>query len=57
MMTAERIGRQVGVNYNTTLVWLTGKPDSRGRIYNDNPPFTQKDFPLGTGAMKYFDVS
>ena len=54
-MTAKEIGRQVGVNANTTLVWLTGQPDSGGAIYNDNPPFTQKDFPLGAGTMKYFD--
>ena len=52
-MSASEIGRQVGVNGNTILVWLIGQPDSGGRVYNDNPPFTQKDFPIGT--MKYFD--
>ena len=53
-MTATEIGRQVGVSRKSILYWLAGKPDSRGRIYNDNPPFTQKDFPR-TGAQKYFD--
>ena len=55
-MSALEIGRQVGVNGNTILFWLTGKPDYVGRnIYNDNPPFTQKDFPAGEGTKKYFD--
>ena len=26
-----------------------------GDIFNDNPPFTQKDFPGGEGTKKYFD--
>ncbi len=54
-MTAKEIGRQVDSNVSSVLHWLTGKPDSRGSyIYNDNPPFTQKDFPQGM-AKKYFD--
>ena len=55
-MSAEEISRQLGIGKGKTiLLWLTGKPDYAGRIYNDNPPFTQKDFPLGAGTMKYFD--
>jgi transposase len=54
-MTAEEIGRQVGISGNAILVWLTGKPDSNGHIVNDNPPFTSKNFPTGTGGKKYFD--
>ena len=53
-MTATEIGRQVGVSRKSILYWLAGKPDSRGRIYNDNPPFTQKDFPNVSGRI-YFD--
>ena len=34
-MTATEIGRQVGVSRKSILYWLAGKPDSRGRIYND----------------------
>ena len=55
-MTANEIGRQVGVSHTSILIWLTGKPDSGGRIYNDNPPFTQKVFPMiGGYNKKYFD--
>jgi hypothetical protein len=54
-MTAKEIGRQVGASRTTVQNWLTGKPESGGRIYNDNPPFTQKDFPYGQGSLKYFD--
>ena len=53
-MTAREIGRQVKIDVTTILDWLTGKPDSNGHIYNDNPPFTQKDFP-NYGSKKYFD--
>ena len=53
-MTATEIGKQVKIDSTTILVWLTGKPDSNGHIYNDNPPFTQKDFP-NVGHKKYFD--
>ena len=53
-MTATEIGKQVKIDSTTILVWLTGKPDSNGHIYNDNPPFTQKDFP-NEGPRKYFD--
>jgi len=53
-MTASEIGRRVGAGYYTILFWLTGKPDYEGYIYNDNPPFTQKDFP-NIGGKKYFD--
>ena len=54
-MNAVEISRQVGVTQKTIFFWLVGIPDSKGVIYNDNPPFTQKDFPPGTGKMKYFD--
>ena len=54
-MTASEIGRQVGVSHTSILIWLTGKPDSRGRISNDNPPFTEKDFPQEMPNKKYFD--
>ena len=50
-MSATKIGRQVSAKYSTILFWLIGKPDYEGRIYNDNPPFTEKDFP----QIKYFD--
>ena len=53
-MTAREISRQVGSNPTSVLIWLIGKPDSRGNIYNDNPPFTEKDFP-DVGNRKYFD--
>jgi hypothetical protein len=54
-MTATEIGRQVGKSGQVILCWLAGKPDSNtGHIYNDNPPFTQKDFP-DVGNRKYFD--
>jgi hypothetical protein len=54
-MTAREIGKLVGHVSPTVLYWLAGKPDSVGNIYNDNPPFTMKDFPYGQGAPKYFD--
>ena len=53
-MSAEEISRQLGLDRATVRVWLTGAMH-RGRIYNDNPPFTQKDFPRGMGMQKYFD--
>ena len=53
-ITAAEIGRQVKVNTQTVLRWLAGIPDSGGRIYNDNPPFTSKNFP-NDGGRKYFD--
>jgi len=54
-MTAEEIGRQVGISGNAILNWLAGYPRSSGHIVNDNPPFTSKNFPTGTGGKKYFD--
>jgi len=54
-MSAMEIGKRVGKKSDTVLAWLTGKPDSDGHIYNDNPPFTSKDFPPGLGMKKYFD--
>jgi transposase len=54
-MTAEEIGRQVGISGNAILNWLAGYPRSSGDIVNDNPPFTSKNFPTGTGGKKYFD--
>ena len=54
-MTAREIGKQVGKSGQVILCWLAGKPDSNtGHIYNDNPPFTEKDFP-DVGNRKYFD--
>ena len=55
-ITAKEIGRQLNphINYSTILNWLTGSPDNEGRIRNDNPPFTSKDFP-NIGSKKYFD--
>jgi len=53
-MSAIEIGSLVGSNPTSVLIWLIGKPDSRGNIYNDNPPFTEKDFP-DVGNRKYFD--
>jgi hypothetical protein len=55
-MTATEIGRQLNphITYATILRWLTGAPDQNGTIYNDNPPFTSKDFPI-IGSTKYFD--
>ena len=53
-MSASEIGRQVGASDTNISVWLTGRPDYQGRIYNDNPPFTQKDFP-NIGGKIYFD--
>jgi len=53
-ITAAEISRQVSSTGDRILFWLTGIPDSRGRISNDNPPFTEKDFP-NLGAKKYFD--
>ena len=54
-MTAEEIGRQVGISGNAILNWLAGYPRSSGHIVNDNPPFTSKNFPIGLGMKKYFD--
>jgi len=53
-MTAREISRQVEGSRSTVQIWLTGIPDGDGRIYNDNPPFTMKDFPMA-GGKKYFD--
>jgi len=53
-ISAIEIGKQVGRSMAIVLVWLTGYPDSAGYIYNDNPPFTSKDFPKESGR-KYFD--
>ena len=53
-MSAIEIGKLVGSNPTSVLRWLTGKPDSNGHIYNDNPPFTSKDFPI-ISNKKYFD--
>jgi hypothetical protein len=53
-MSSIEIGSLVGSNPTSVLIWLIGKPDSRGNIYNDNPPFTEKDFP-DVGNRKYFD--
>ena len=53
-MSADEISRQVSSTGDRILFWLTGIPDSRGRISNDNPPFTEKDFP-NLGNKKYFD--
>ena len=52
-MTAKEIGRQVGVDRTTVFYWLAGKPINSGHIYNDNPPFTQKDFPIGPPKTYY----
>ena len=54
-MTATEIGRRVGRGFKNVLAWLTGKPDSSGRIYNDNPPFKPEDFPASFGGPKYLD--
>ncbi len=54
-MTAVEIGKQVGGSDSSVLYWLTGKLHNSGHIFNDNPPFTQKDFPVGSGSTKYFD--
>ena len=53
-MTAKEIGRQVGVSYPAVLGWLAGKPYNNN-IYNDNPPFTQTDFPRRLSGQKYYD--
>ena len=53
-MSASEISRQLGIGHMTALIWLAGKPDGEGRIYNDNPPFTMKDFAF-KGPKKYFD--
>jgi transposase len=52
-MTAVEIGKQVGVNHLSVLYWLAGTPNSDGNISNDNPPFTQKDFPMGPPKTYY----
>ena len=54
-MTAREIGRQVNppIHVATVLRWLTGKSDGRN-VYNNNPPFTSKDFPI-ISNKKYFD--
>ena len=52
-MNAVEIGKQVGVDQMSVLYWLTGKPINNGHIFNDNPPFTQKDFPIGPPKTYY----
>ena len=54
-MTATEIGRRVGRGFKNVLAWLTGTPNAIGHIFNNNPPFTQKDFPQSFGTQKYFD--
>ena len=54
-MTAVEIGKLLGRPPSSVLNWLAGTPNSGGRIVNDNPPFTSKDFPMGLGRKKYFD--
>mgnify|MGYP003649842122 FL=1 len=54
-MTAMDIGKQVDVSTSTILYWLAGKTDQKGRIINPNSPYTQKDFPRGTGMRDYYD--
>tara|TARA_R110002124_G_scaffold247953_1_gene413055 strand:- start:39 stop:737 length:699 start_codon:yes stop_codon:yes gene_type:complete len=54
-MSAEEISRQVGISNQVILCWLAGYTNpSTGRIYNDNPPFTEKDFP-NLGNKKFFN--
>ena len=55
-MTAKEIGSRLNspISATTVLRWLAGIPDFQGKIYNDNPPFTSKDFPR-VGNQKYFD--
>jgi hypothetical protein len=53
-MTATEIGKLLGRPPSGVLNWLAGTPNSGGRIYNDNPPFTSKDFPI-ISNKKYFD--
>ena len=53
-MTAVEIGKLLGRPPSGVLNWLAGTPNSGGRIVNDNPPFTSKDFP-NIGGKKYFD--
>ena len=53
-ITAIEIGKRVGISSQVILSWLAGYTDGVGRIYNDNPPFTEKDFP-DVGNRKYFD--
>ena len=54
-MSAVEISKRVGVSHILVLRWLAGLPDSNsGNIYNDNPPFTQKDFSVHQ-RKKYFD--
>ena len=53
-MTAVEIGKLLGRPPSSVLNWLAGTPNSGGRIVNDNPPFTSKDFP-NIGGKKYFD--
>ena len=54
-MTAKEIGKLVGHAGPTVLNWLAGTPISSGNIFNDNPPFTEKDFHYAEGNRKYFD--
>jgi hypothetical protein len=54
-MTAKEISRQIGVGADNVLTWLATKLHYSGNIYNDNPPFTMKDFPIGSGHKKYYD--
>jgi hypothetical protein len=53
-ITAVEIGKRVGISSQVILCWLAGYTDKSQHIYNDNPPFTEKDFP-DVGNRKYFD--
>jgi hypothetical protein len=53
-ITAIEIGKRVGISSQVILCWLAGYTDKSQHIYNDNPPFTEKDFP-DVGNRKYFD--
>ena len=53
-MSSIEMGKLLGRPSSGVLNWLAGTPNSGGRIVNDNPPFTIKDFP-NIGGKKYFD--
>ena len=53
-ITAIEIGKRVGTSSQVILCWLAGYTGKSQHIYNDNPPFTEKDFP-DVGNRKYFD--
>ena len=56
-ITAAEIGRQLGINQNQILYWLTGTSGSGGLMKRpkDSFPFEPGVFPLGTGSLKYTD--